>query len=1001
MLRLKVDAAEDPDSPSASVPLHPSFYPTYQKLRRWLERFFYSLDESIFNDLLLVHLLAKKKYLDHRPPSHLFRLVLSIYYMQRKLLSNTTFTSHVRHVSARWIPTNLLFPFSSKPVLGCLIGFNVIDRCELFDEENVIVALQKHFPDLQLVKESYYRHTSQYENLKVFYFEVEKRNGTPFSLIEQKVLRDNIGEKIKNSIQQLSPAVFMNLNMEEVYKNLLILSQEIHAVDDLPQVHITLDHHTGKEIAFQVILVQVAPFHRFSLKERLFGCTVVSERMVPVSSIEGRPVEAYIFRLFLPRDPALLRSDGSLDFYATRQKVATLLTNAIGEFRDYNGGLLIKQQELLFSLKKSLIEGNYETELIETFFYALVPIEKQALLNPKALSMLFIYFSEERKEKVADHFSLHLYPHDQQVFLIVRCNDSSIAPLLTSVVEDPAWKIKDWAHNTMETTEGFFFNCVLLQQTVEEVKPFIQSLEESLERWREKRKSQQILRIALTHSIFSLDPRTGGEAGAIDILRLLFEGLTRFNQEGQVENGAAESIEVSPDLKEYTFKLRHCLWNNGSLVSAHDFAYSWKKVLSPDFKTNFANLFYPIKNARAAKEGKVSLDEVGIRVLDDQTLQVELAQPAHYFLQLTAHPLFSPVHRLVDQECPQWLYQSGKNYPCNGPFQLKVNQPNQGFQLIKNSFYWDVSHVALDQIILTRMDPIQAGEAFQRNEVDWLGNPFGPCHSSYIAGEQGRTISCQNGWVGWCVFNTSAFPFNHSKIRHALALVIDRAQLVKGAFLPLIPAYSLQPSRYRDQGGKEFPELNIEKGRQLLHEAMNELGISAQDLSINLIHCQKGIHEHIALGLKEQFKKHLGLECQLQPLPWNVIFQRMCEGKFQAGLALWTSWIDDPIYTLNTFKFATEGINWAKWEHPEFQRLLDLSEGGMSPFQRSLYLRQATDILSAEMPVLPLFDQPYQALVRKKFSINAKFSFGPSNIGRSYHKQKENDYVSFFKHPRF
>lgn len=986
MIDLRVDScmSSDLDSPSVPVSLHFSFYPTYQKLRRWLDRFFFSHDESILNDLLLVQLLAKKRYLDHRPPSHLFRLVLSIYYMQRKLMNSATFNSHIRHVAARWIPTNLIFPFSSKPVLGCLIGFNVLDRCEIFDEENIIVALQKHFPEVQLVKESYYLHTSQYENLKIFYFEVEKKNGTVFSLAEQRILKTNIEEKIKNSIQQLSPSVFMNLNVEEVYKNLLILSQEIQSIHDLPQVHITLDQHTGKEIIFNVVLVQVSPFHRFALKERLFGCSVISERMVPVRNLEDRPIDAYVLRLCLPRNLSLLRSDGSLDFYAARQKIVAILNAAVGEFRDYNGGLLVKQQELLFSFKKSLVEGSYETELVETFFYALVPIEKQALLSAEALSNLFVYFSEERNEKVNDYFSIKIHSHEHQTFIVIHGHDSSIAALITPVLENQNSKVKDWAYNFIETTEGYFFNCVLLQHSTSQAKSFIQSLQNSLKHWREKKKSQQVLHIALEESLFSLDPRVGGEGVSSNVTRILFEGLTRFSQDGHVENGVAESIEVSADLKEYTFKLRPCLWNNGSLVSAHDFAYAWKKVLSPDFATSFANLFYAIKNAREMKEGKVSSDAVGIRALDDQTLQVELIQPTPYFLQLIAYPLFSPIHRLIDQECPQWPYQSEKNYPCNGPFQLKINQPTQGYQLIKNPLYWDAAHITLDQIILNKMDPLQAIQSFQKTEIDWLGNPFRAWHPVYNSAEQGRMVSSPNSVIGWCVFNTAAFPYNNIKVRQAFALAIDRSQLINGAFIPLTPIYSLLPSRNQEELSPDFPEMDIEAARKTLQEALNELGIERKDLSISIIYLQKSVLEHIAQNLKQQIEKNLEIECILQPSPWNPLFQRLTEGKFQVGLMHWTSLVDDPVYTLNTFKFASEKINFAKWEHPDFRRLLDLSQEAVNPFQRSFYLQQATEILSHETPVLPLFGQPYQALTRKGLSINMKTFFASFNIAKSH-----------------
>ena len=207
MIELKLEPCplEDKFHQAVSVSFHPSFQSTYKDVKRWFDRFSLFLDGSIINDLVLFYSLAKKKYLDHRQPNHLSRLILSIYHIQRKLLSATTLSSSIRHLAIRWIPTNLLFPFSSKPVLGCLIGFNVMDRCELFDEENILVALEKHFPDFQFVKESYYSHSSQHENIRICYFEIEKKNGSQISLAERKFLQAHFKAKIKNGIQNSSP----------------------------------------------------------------------------------------------------------------------------------------------------------------------------------------------------------------------------------------------------------------------------------------------------------------------------------------------------------------------------------------------------------------------------------------------------------------------------------------------------------------------------------------------------------------------------------------------------------------------------------------------------------------------------------------------------------------------------------------------------------------------------------------------------------------------------
>ena len=213
--------------PEGQIPLsfHHTFYPIYQKLQKWTARFPNSIDDTIFNDLFLMYLVASRKYLDHRSATHLFRLILSIYFAQKKLSKKATFASHLRHIEFRWLSTSLKFPFSAKPVLSCLIGFNVMDRYELFDEENIVLALEKHFPSLRFVKESFYHHSTANKDLKIFYFEVEKKDGSAFSMTEKGTIKNHLEEKVKNSIQKLSPAIYMGLNEEEIYKNILVLSR--------------------------------------------------------------------------------------------------------------------------------------------------------------------------------------------------------------------------------------------------------------------------------------------------------------------------------------------------------------------------------------------------------------------------------------------------------------------------------------------------------------------------------------------------------------------------------------------------------------------------------------------------------------------------------------------------------------------------------------------------------------------------------------------------------
>ncbi|MGA8163490.1 MAG: peptide ABC transporter substrate-binding protein [Waddliaceae bacterium] len=982
----------------ASQSSHPFYDPVYQKLNQWVFRFPFSADQFIGDDLDLFFLLASKTYLDHRMANHLFRVILSLHFMQKKLLYKTNFSPHQRHVKVRWIPTQLIFPFSQKTVIGCLIGYNAVDRYEVFDEENAVLTLQKSLPHVQLVEKSAYSHPSQYANMRLFYFEIEKEDGASFSLAEQTLLKHLLKEKVKSSIQRLSPSIFMGLNNEEIYKNTIILSQEIQSLQDLPQASITLDQQTGKEVIFLVNLVQVCPLHRFSLKERFFDCRFESERVATVRHLDNHPIQAHIFRLCLPRHGSLLRSDGSLDFHTARQRVVSLTTNAIGEFRDYNGGILIKQREQLNGFKEHFGDiARQDSELMESFFYGLTPLEKQVILPQETLFKLFHYFMQSRQEILSnENDSFKTFYDSGKIFLVMYGGDASLKTAILSLLQKLSNKPADMAYNFIETAAGLFFNCVVLGNNKSTAETFIESLQHTLNKWRQKRKERQCLRIGVEYSVVSLDPRVGGESISGDMLKLLFEGLTRFNQKGQIENALAESIEVSSNLLDYTFQLRTAYWNDGSLLTAHDFEYAWKTVLSPDFDTAFIYFFYSIKHAKEAKEGKVSADQIGIHAIDERTLKVELTHPTPYFLQMTAHPLYSPVHRFVAQRHPQWSYQCGKNYPCNGPFQLKINQPGQGYQLVKNPFYWEANQIALDQITITHMTPTQAVRAFQRREVDWVGSPFGSWHPSYNefkAARIGKVLALSNTWVCWCQINTSCFPFNYHKLRQAFAHAVQRGPIVSGAFLPITPAYSPLLPQHQTSSQLKYPDYDPEKALQLFHEALEEMNLTKEDLPpFRVIYIEHGIREHTASCLKKQFEECFGIDCELHPLPWNEVFHRLTHGEYQMSVVHWFSWLDDPIYTLNSFRSVDiQKVNFSRWESEslDYEHYLDQSERIMNPFQRSVYLVKAEETLIREIPIIPLFYQPGQALVKDDLKGIYRDPCGSFNITRIYHT-KEN-----------
>lgn len=974
---------------SNDVAFHVSFHEVEKKVRLWLTRFKYPVDQTVVQDLYLLYLLAPKKFLDHRYPSHLSNILLSIHLMQKTLAQKVAFSPQELHVKIRWIPGTLNFPFSTRSVLGCLVGYNTLDKYELFDEENLCLAFQKQYPDIRLVKESLYQHTSQNKNLKIHYFEIEKKDCSNFSLHEKNLLKNNVEVRVRNSVQKLSPATFMKRNEEETYKTILVLSNEINSLEDLPQAAINLDEHTGKEIIFQVVLVHPAPFHSFSLKERFVECTFVPKRMTTVRHLDDHPIHAHVFSLHLSRTSAFLRTDGALDFNLARQKVGTLLHSAIGSFRDYNGGLILKQQEHLEKFRGTFPEVDHD--ILEKFFYSIVPMEKQAILDQEILLLFFKFFLDHHKENLQKKNDF-IFTHSEvgeNTFLFVKGNDCSLGDTISSFMHEHFFQSYEVAYSLLNTLDGIFFTAVLLNPTEEKGISFLKNLKQKLRDWQKKIEGKKVLKIGVEYMPVSLDPRLGGDNVSADTIYLLFEGLMRYDEKEQVTNGVAQSIEISADAKQYIFKLRQSFWNDGTPVTAHDFEYAWKKILSPDFKTIVGRGFYPIKNALKAKQGKASLESIGVQSLDDRTLKVELEHPTPFFLQLTALATYSPIHRITDQKRPQWPYECDSNYPCNGPFQLKINQPNQGFQLTRNPFYWNANYSNWDQINLIHVPPSQALNAFQNDEVDWIGNPFGAFHSEFVSKNMGEAFVFPNTWACWQVFNTTCPPFHSPKIREAFSYAIDRDRIVSNALFPLNPAFSPLLHRYTSPNRETlFPQFDPSKARQLFHEALNELNLTINDLQpLTLIFNEGEIREYTAHCLKEQLKETLGLNCELKSLPWNKLFNQMTSGNFQLGLINWSPYIDDPLYTLNYFRFSTSNV--AHWENPDYQNLLHLSEQQINPFQRSSYLVKAEKQLRSEMPVIPIYYQPSLGLVKKNLQVVQNLS-GSFNIAKSFRQETHN-----------
>lgn len=200
---------------------------------------------------------------------------------------------------------------------------------------------------------------------------------------------------------------------------------------------------------------------------------------------------------------------------------------------------------------------------------------------------------------------------------------------------------------------------------------------------------EQALRVNIKTEPFSLNPGLANDSVSGNVLRQTFEGLTRLDKDGKPTEAMAEKINVSEDKLTYTFKIREdAKWTNGDPVTAQDFEYAWKWVLDAKNESQYAEMLYYVKGGEAAHKGQGNIDDVGIKVVDDKTLEVTLDHVTPYFLELTAFYTYFPVNKKVAEANDKWYTDAGENYVSNGPFKMSEWKHSDEIVLEANDTYW-------------------------------------------------------------------------------------------------------------------------------------------------------------------------------------------------------------------------------------------------------------------------------------------------------------------------
>lgn len=440
------------------------------------------------------------------------------------------------------------------------------------------------------------------------------------------------------------------------------------------------------------------------------------------------------------------------------------------------------------------------------------------------------------------------------------------------------------------------------------------------------------------------------------IVRCLFEGLVRNHpQTLDPIPGVARAWELSDGGRTYTFHLRRdAHWTNGQVVTAHDFEWSWLRVLRPETPARYADLFYLIRNGKPYKKREISdASQVGIRAVDDTTLVVELEAPTPYFLQLLTYYPFLPVPRQVVERCgDRWTLP--KNIVTNGAFRLVEHRVNDCFVMDRFDRYWGAKDVRLKRLVAYTVEDLSTIlNLYRAGMTDW--NPSGYLPAQYIPYVEKYADYRAGAYLAtnFYSFNVTKPPLDNKLVRQALAFAVDRERITKYLLHDSkTPWGNVVPPGFEGYAYPVGARFDPEKARLLLAQAGYPEGHGFP--SVEILFNTSEDHRQLAEAIQDMWKRNLGIDVRLGNQEFGSYMKTVVGLQYQVARRSWIADYKDP----NTFLYILrtgDGNNRTGWGDPHYDALLEAAGREMDPAKRYAILAEAEALALDAMPFLPIY----------------------------------------------
>jgi oligopeptide transport system substrate-binding protein len=462
----------------------------------------------------------------------------------------------------------------------------------------------------------------------------------------------------------------------------------------------------------------------------------------------------------------------------------------------------------------------------------------------------------------------------------------------------------------------------------------------------------------------TLDWNKSNDSVSADILFNLMEGLTGFNDNLELQPALAKSWIISPDGKKYTFKLReNALWSDGKPLKAQQFVDSWLRLLDPKTASEYAYFLFDVKGAREFNENKGKASDIGVKAIDDGTLEVTLRAPAAYFLPLLAFWVTFPVRMDIIQQYGDSWHDAGKSVSI-GPYRLAEWAHDSHVIIKANPHYWG-GPVSIPEVhFIVVNDSTTAISLFDTGKIDLVRAEVPALERPRFEGTPNLKMHSflRMYYYG---FNVLKKPFDNPKVRRAFAMSVDKDLFPKILKGNQIPRSSWIPEGMLGYNPAIGFKTDVAAAKKLLAEAGYPEGKGFP--SVVMMYDTRDENKTIAEALQQMWRKNLNVDLKIETQEWKVFLKLLTTDKgppmFRMG---WGADFPDPDNFMNLFT-SYSGNNNNKWKNPQYDKLIADGAKEQNPDKRKAIYDKAQKLLLEEGCIMvPLFQQAIGALVSSR-----------------------------------